>query len=164
MLRISPARAYGTAAAICALDQASKVLAAGLLTPYLARPLLPGLNLTLVYNTGAAFSFLSQAGGWQRWGLAGFAAAVSVALAVAIARLPARDALTRGAFALILGGALGNLLDRVRLGVVVDFVDVYAGQWHWPAFNLADSAITLGAAWLVLGALRDGHGTRKPAA
>lgn len=154
------AHGYRVAAAVVLLDQITKLMAQGMLAPYLPVPVLPGLNLTLVHNTGAAFSFLSNSGGWQRWALAGFAAVVSVALVVILARLPRREWLTRTALALILGGALGNLMDRVRLGVVVDFVDVYAGRWHWPAFNLADSAITAGAALLILGVLRDSRRQR----
>jgi signal peptidase II len=102
-------------------------------------------NLVHVRNYGAAFSFLDNEGGWQRWGFSIFAAVVSVVLIVWIARLSPQKKLEGLALGLILGGALGNLYDRVTLGFVVDFLDFHWSGWHFPAFNVADSGITLGA-------------------
>lgn len=107
-------------------------------------------NWTLVHNTGAAFSFLAQAGGWQRWFFAGLAGLVSVVLSVWLARTPRRDWRTALPFALVIAGGLGNLIDRLRFGYVIDFIDWYWRDWHWPAFNIADSCIVLGAVLLVL--------------
>jgi len=110
-------------------------------------------NLVLVYNKGAAFSFLSDAGGWQRWFFSGIAVGASV-LIVYLLRKHAAEKLFCAALSLILGGALGNLWDRVVLGQVVDFLDFYYGSHHWPAFNLADSAIFVGAALLIFDSFR----------
>lgn len=146
--------------ALVALDQLTKHLALAWLTPHLPLSLIPGLNFTLTFNTGAAFSFLSDAAGWQRWALSALAAAISVALVVWLARLRAGDWRLALPLALILAGAVGNLIDRVRWGYVVDFIDVYAvigdQAWHWPAFNVADSAITVGAVALAVDALLGG--------
>jgi signal peptidase II len=106
-------------------------------------------NMVLVYNKGAAFSFLSDAGGWQTPALVVFALVAIGLVGAFIVRSPGRRMLRTG-LALILGGALGNLIDRVRFGQVVDFLDFHVGAWHWPAFNVADSAITVGAALLIL--------------
>ena len=147
-------RLYLAALAVVAADQATKLAALAWLTPFTPVPLLPGLNFTLLFNTGAAFSFLHDAGGWQRWGFSALAVAVSVGIALYLPRAAREDRRSAWALALVLGGAVGNLVDRVRLGHVVDFIDVYAGTWHWPAFNVADSAITLGAAGLIWVSLR----------
>jgi signal peptidase II len=106
-------------------------------------------NMVLVYNKGAAFSFLSDAGGWQTPALVVFALVAIGVVGTFIVRSPGRHMLCTG-LALILGGALGNLIDRLRYGQVVDFLDFHAAGWHWPAFNVADSAITVGAALLIL--------------
>jgi len=100
-------------------------------------------NLVLVYNAGAAFSFLANAGGWQRWFFVVLALVISVWLVIMI-RQHAKERLLPLAAALILGGALGNVVDRILYGAVIDFLDVHVGLHHWPVFNLADSAITLG--------------------
>jgi signal peptidase II len=134
---------------LVALDQASKWLALERLAPYEAVPLVPGFNLTLMFNTGAAFSFLSNAGGWQRWGLSLLALVLSVALTFWLRRLTRAEVLSAAGLALVIGGAIGNLWDRLVYGYVVDFIDIYVADWHWPAFNLADSAITVGAVLLV---------------
>ena len=105
-------------------------------------------NLVLVFNPGAAFSFLSDAGGWQRWFFVVLAIAVSGWLTFLIRRHAAERLLPLAA-ALILGGALGNVIDRIRFGAVADFLDAHAAGWHWPAFNIADSAISVGVALLV---------------
>ena len=113
-------------------------------------PLLPFFNLTYVHNLGAAFSFLSEAGGWQRWFFAALALVISIILSVWLARLQKHETLLAVALALVLGGAVGNLIDRLAYGYVIDFLDVYYQEWHWPAFNIADSAITLGVALMLL--------------
>jgi signal peptidase II len=114
----------------------------------------PGLfDLTLVYNRGAAFSFLAGASGWQRW----FFTGLGVAAAIFIVWLLARHGTQRlfaFALALILGGAIGNVIDRLARGQVVDFLLVYWQRWHWPAFNVADSAITVGAVLLIVDEFR----------
>ena len=111
-------------------------------------PLTGFFNLVLTYNAGAAFSFLSDAGGWQRWFFSAIAAGASV-LIIYLLRKHAADKLFCIALSLILGGALGNLWDRITLGHVVDFLDFHIGNYHWPAFNVADSAIFLGAMLLI---------------
>ena len=138
-------------AVVVLLDQASKWWAQTNLLPHVPRPLLPHLDLTLMFNRGAAFSFLGQADGWQRWFFTALAVVAVVVLTVWLARLRSGDRLTAAGIALIIGGAIGNAIDRVRLGHVVDFIDLWwDARWHWPAFNLADSAITVGAVLLVL--------------
>lgn len=114
----------------------------------------PGFNFTLMHNTGAAFSFLNDAGGWQRWFFTVVALLVSAVLLVWLHRLPKDNRWLAVALALILGGALGNVYDRMTLGYVVDFIDVYYGTYHWPAFNIADSAISVGALMFIIDALR----------
>ena len=139
--------------AVVLLDQLAKHLASIHLNYHEPVALMPGLNLTLVHNTGAAFSFLRDAGGWQRWFFMFLSGAVSIALLVWLYRLPSRHRWLACALALVLGGAIGNLWDRITLGYVVDFIDVYYSHWHWPAFNVADSAISTGAVMLIIDAL-----------
>ncbi len=141
--------------AVVALDQASKAHVSAVFSLYESMPLFPGLNITLLHNTGAAFSFLSSAAGWQRWFFVAIALVVSVVIVLWLRRLEAGQRWQAVALALVLGGALGNLWDRMVFGYVVDFIDVYYDRWHWPAFNVADSAITIGAAMLIIDALRD---------
>lgn len=138
------------------LDQATKELAEAYLVRHRPVEILPHLNLTLTYNTGAAFSFLRDAGDWKRWLLSGLAVIVSLAIGVWLARLPARSGWLASALSLVLGGAVGNLVDRLFRpgGGVVDFIDVYYAGWHWPAFNVADSAISVGAVMLLVSAFR----------
>lgn len=112
-------------------------------------PVTDFFNLVLTYNTGAAFSILSEASGWQRWFLSGIAAGASVLITYLLHK-HAANRLFCIALSLILGGALGNLWDRITLGHVVDFLDFYIGSYHWPAFNVADSAIFIGAALLII--------------
>lgn len=138
---------------IVILDQLTKQWVSSVFSYGETLELLPILNLTLVHNMGAAFSFLSEAGGWQRWFFAIVSLVVSVVLVVWLSRLPSRQSLLSVALALVLGGAVGNLWDRVFLGYVVDFIDVHYQQYHWPAFNVADSAITIGAILLILESL-----------
>ena len=139
---------------IVILDQATKWLAEALLVPFQPVPLMPLLNLTLMYNEGAAFSFLANAGGWQRWLFAGFALVMTTVLAIWLLRLEKGDRVTAATLSLIIGGAIGNLIDRVQTGRVVDFIDFYVGTWHWPAFNVADSAISIGIVFLLITSFR----------
>lgn len=132
------------------LDQVSKLAVADSMQLHESIPLLPFFNLTYVHNLGAAFSFLSEAGGWQRWFFAALALVISIILSVWLARLQKHETLLAVALALVLGGAVGNLIDRLAYGYVIDFLDVYYQEWHWPAFNIADSAITLGVALMLL--------------
>lgn len=143
---------FWLSAVVLLLDQGSKLLADARLVFYEPVPLLPFFNLRLAYNTGAAFSFLGNAGGWQRWFFAGISVLVVGVLVVWMRRLKPEQWQLSLAFALIIGGALGNLIDRLVYGHVIDFIDVYYKTWHWPTFNIADSAITLGAGLLLLDA------------
>lgn len=135
---------------VIVLDQASKYWALNTLIPYQPEAVVPMVNFTLAYNTGAAFSFLSGTGDWHRWFFTGFSTLMSCALVVWIIRVPAVARLQLMAISLILAGAVGNLIDRILLGHVIDFVDVYYTHYHWPVFNLADSAICLGALLLLI--------------
>ncbi|MDD2759116.1 MAG: signal peptidase II [Methylomonas sp.] len=132
------------------LDQASKLAIDASMQLYESIPLLPYFNLTYAHNTGAAFSFLAQAGGWQRWLFAGLAVVMSGVIYVWLMRLKKHETLMASALSLVLGGAVGNLIDRVAYGYVIDFLDVYYRQWHWPAFNIADSAICIGVGLMLL--------------
>ncbi len=145
---------------IVILDQATKWLAEGLLLPFQPVPLMPLLNFTLMYNEGAAFSFLANAGGWQRWLFAGFALVMTLALILWLMRLNKGERATAAALSLVIGGAIGNLIDRVQTGRVVDFIDFYVGTWHWPAFNVADSAISIGIVFLLVTSFRSELATR----
>ena len=140
-------------ALVIVLDQTTKYLAETLLVMHQPVPVLPSFNFMLTYNTGAAFSFLAGAGGWQRWLFLGLGSLVSIGLMVWLRRLKPGEKWLATALALILGGAIGNLIDRAWLGKVIDFIQLYYDRWYWPAFNIADSAITLGAALLVLESL-----------
>jgi len=137
---------------VLVLDQASKAYFEGTLSLYQQIVVIPDLfSWTLAYNTGAAFSFLADGSGWQRWLFALIALVVSVVLLVWLKRLKPSDTWLAIALALVLGGALGNLYDRIVLGHVIDFILVHwQNRWYFPAFNLADSAITVGAAMLAL--------------
>ena len=139
----------GLAGLVIVLDQLTKLWVLATLKLGERIEVTSFFNLVLVFNPGAAFSFLSDAGGWQRWFFVVLAIAVSGWLTFLIRR-PAAERLQPLAAALILGGALGNVVDRIRFGAVVDFVDVHAAGWHWPAFNVADSAISVGVALLIL--------------
>jgi signal peptidase II len=132
------------------LDQISKIAVDNSMRLYESIAIMPSFNLTYVHNTGAAFSFLAHAGGWQRWLFAGLALIISVAIGVWIARLKQQEVLLAVALSLVLGGAVGNLIDRVAYGYVIDFLDVYYNTWHWPAFNIADSAICVGVFLMLL--------------
>lgn len=133
------------------LDLVTKHFASSNLTYAQPVEILPLLNFTLLHNTGAAFSFLSEAGGWQRWFFIGITVVVTVALLVWLYTLNRYERITAFGIVLIIGGALGNLYDRVTLGYVVDFIQVHwFGQAYFPAFNIADSAICIGTGLLLL--------------
>ncbi|MFO8005370.1 signal peptidase II [Thioalkalivibrio sp.] len=138
------------AAFVILVDQVTKFWAERTLTLYAPVEVTGFFNLTLVYNPGAAFSFLSAAGGWQRWVLSGIAVGVVLLIFVWLARMPRQAWLSVVSLGLILGGAIGNLVDRVRFGHVVDFLDFHYAGLHWPAFNVADAAITVGAVCLII--------------
>ncbi|MDR2011993.1 MAG: signal peptidase II [Rhodanobacter sp.] len=136
---------------VIALDQATKYIALTALQPLVSYEVIPGfLSWTLAFNTGAAFNFLAGAAGWQRWLFAVLAIVVSSVLALWLRRTPRGDWRNAAPLALIIGGAFGNLIDRLRMGRVTDFILVYYRDWSWPAFNVADSAISVGAVMLVL--------------
>ncbi len=136
------------------MDQASKYFISIRLVPYQPVPVMPMINLTLAYNSGAAFSFLSQAGQWHHWFFIIFSLIMSTALIIWIIRLDPTARLQLLALSLILGGAIGNLIDRAFFGSVIDFIDVYYQYHHWPVFNLADSAICVGAFLMLIELIR----------
>lgn len=147
----------GISAMVIILDQLSKWLAVQSLTLYQAVPVFPGFNLTLMHNTGAAFSFLSEAGGWQRWFFIVLAIGISIFIVFWLKSLRAEQRWLPLALAFVLGGAIGNVIDRIYLGYVVDFIEVYYSKYYWPAFNVADSAITVGAIMLIIDAIWLNH-------
>lgn len=138
---------------VIVLDQCSKLAADAMLSLYNPVHLMPYLALRKAYNTGAAFSLFHDGSGWQRWFFIALAVLVIGVLVAWLRQIAASQARTAVALALILGGAAGNLIDRVIYGHVIDFIDFYYGSWHWPTFNIADSAIFVGACLLVLDAL-----------
>ena len=154
------------------LDQVSKHLASQLLELYQSAEFIPLLQFTLLHNKGAAFSFLSSAGGWQRWFFSLLALVVSGIIVVWLKRLSSQERVQAAGLAFILGGALGNVIDRIFLGYVVDFIDFYypaeqclplfskvvtsGVECHWPAFNIADSAIFIGVVLLIFDGIRSG--------
>jgi len=142
---------------IIILDQATKLLADHYLQYHQPVAVMPLFNFTLLYNKGAAFSFLADAGGWQRWFFLILTSAVSIFIYSWLRKLKPHQVLQYTALALILGGAIGNLIDRAIYGYVIDFLDVYYGNYHWPAFNIADSAITIGAILLITDTLKNPH-------
>jgi len=148
------------AAAVVVLDQITKGAISASLRPGEVREITSFFNLVLVHNRGAAFSFLSDAGGWQRVMFVGIAVLAVAVIVVLLARHPGERLFCSG-LALILGGALGNVWDRVALGQVVDFLDFHAFGWHFWAFNVADSAISVGAALTILDGLLPGKPLEK---
>ena len=133
------------------VDQWTKRLVTSRLDEFEAVVLFPVLELMRLHNEGAAFSFLSNASGWQRWFFITLAIGVTGGILVWLRRLPARGQnLLAAALCLVMGGALGNVIDRMRLGHVIDFIRVHYAEWYFPAFNVADSAITIGAGLLIL--------------
>ena len=144
---------------VIVLDQLTKQIAASVLEMYQPVAVMPMFNWTLMHNTGAAFSFLSDKGGWQRWFFTAIAIIVSAVLIAWTSKLKTDEKWQAIAFALILGGAIGNVIDRVNYGYVIDFIDVYYQDYHWPAFNIADSGITVGVTILIIESFR--HHKRK---
>ncbi len=142
------------AAVVVGLDQWTKTVALSQLDYATPVPVLPILNMTLHFNTGAAFSFLSDAGGWQRWFFSAVAGIASAVIAVWLTRLRPQETLLAASLSLILGGAIGNLCDRLQFGYVVDFISVHYHAWYYPTFNVADSAVTVGAVLMILDTLR----------
>ncbi len=140
---------FAIALAIIVIDQITKWVANTSLTLHEQNPVMPFFNWTLMYNYGAAFSFLSNAGGWQRWFFTIVAAIISIVLAVWIVRLKAHEKWLGLALSLILGGAIGNLIDRLIFGYVIDFIQWYYDRFYWPAFNIADAAICVGTVILL---------------
>jgi len=139
---------------VLVLDQLTKYLADSGLDYAQPVALIPQLNLLLLYNPGAAFSFLSDASGWQRWFFVVIGVVISTILLVWMRGLSSTDKRLAIALALVLGGAIGNIMDRLLYGYVIDFIDVYYNNWHWPAFNIADSAITVGVVLLLIDSMR----------
>ncbi len=137
------------------LDQSSKLLIASKMALYESFNVIPFFNITYVHNTGAAFSFLSDAGGWQRWLFAGLAIVMSGVISVWLLRLQKHETLLATGLSLVLGGAVGNLIDRLAYGYVIDFLDVYIDSAHWPAFNIADSAITVGVMFMLIDSFKN---------
>jgi len=151
---------------IVAFDQVTKALVDDFMTLHESRPMVEGLvRLTYVQNRGAAFGILSEAGlPYQSLMFSVVSLLALLAIALYAWRMPVQSRLPQTALALVMGGAIGNLLDRARLGYVIDYVDVYWGAHHWPAFNVADSAITVGVALLVLDILRNPQLDESPKA
>ena len=143
----------GVAIVVVLLDQVTKITMTRLLAYGQSEAINSFFNLVMVYNQGAAFSFLANSGGWQRW----FFSALALAVSIFIVWMLNKNSTQRmfcWSLSLILGGAVGNLIDRLVYGHVIDFLDVHVGALHWPAFNVADAAITIGAALFVLDELR----------
>jgi signal peptidase II len=165
--RVLPAYASGwrwlpLSAAVIVADQAVKAWIMHHFSLFERVHALPVLDIILTYNTGAAFSFLSQASGWQRWVFVVLALGVSAALIVWMRRLNAGvHGLLACGLSLIVGGALGNMIDRVAIGRVVDFIHLHWGHAYFPAFNIADSAITVGAALLLIDAWRETRAAKR---
>lgn len=136
------------------VDQVTKQTVVALMDYRESIAVFPFFNFTYVHNPGAAFSFLADQDGWQRWFFTIIASVVSVLLIYWMAKTPKQDKLIAIAFALILSGAVGNLIDRLMFGYVIDFLDFYVGNKHWPAFNIADSAIFIGAGLMIIDALK----------
>ena len=149
----------GVSAIVILFDQLSKIAVVNTLPYGVPHALVSWFNLTLVYNPGAAFGFLAWAPGWQRWAFTALGIAATLVICYLLKRHGQQRVFSLS-LALILGGALGNVIDRLRLTHVVDFLDFHIGYWHWPAFNLADSAITIGAILLIYDELTRVRGTR----
>ena len=143
-------RWYMLSFTVIIIDQITKYFAVEKLALHEVKSIYEGFNLILIYNEGAAFSFLSDAGGWQRWFLIGVSCVVCVFIVVWMYQSISKSKCLLAGLSLILGGALGNLWDRLSLGYVVDFIEVYYEDLYWPAFNISDSAITIGAILLIL--------------
>ncbi|MCP4431663.1 MAG: lipoprotein signal peptidase [Gammaproteobacteria bacterium] len=137
-------------AVIIGLDQITKLIAESQLPLHQTVNVIPYFDWYLTYNSGAAFSFLADAGGWQRWFFTIASVVISVVILIWIKKLEKHDNLTAISLCMILGGAIGNLIDRIYLGHVIDYIQVWLGSYPWPAFNIADAAISVGAAVLII--------------
>lgn len=140
--------------AVVVLDLITKNMADYYLTRLSSYTVAPFLNFVLVYNTGSAFGFLSNQNGWQLWFLVGIAVVVAIGILTWLWRSNGKHTFTALALSLILGGAIGNMFDRIVEGYVVDFLDFHYGSYHWPAFNIADAAICIGVLFMILSAFR----------
>lgn len=141
---------------IILIDYSTKSTAVKNLLPYQSEYICQALNFTLAYNTGAAFSFLNNSGAWHQWFFAIFGLVMSILLATMLVRTDVKLKLQCAAFSLILSGAIGNLRDRLTHGYVIDFIDIHLLDHHWPVFNIADTAICIGAALLIIDYVRTG--------
>lgn len=139
------------------VDQVSKHQVVSSMELYESIKVFSFFNITYVHNLGAAFSFLADQGGWQRWFFTAVAAIASIVFIVWLAKTPKEQKLLSIAFALLLSGALGNLIDRVLFGYVIDFLDVYIGSYRWPAFNVADSMIFIGAGLMIFDSFKNSN-------
>lgn len=146
---------FSLAGLVIVVDRVTKVVTNANLVPGVPVPVFPGFDLMLSYNTGAAFSFLDDAGGWQRWFLTAISLGISAFLIGWLIKMPRSQKLLGIALALILGGALGNLYDRMLAGYVIDFISVYFQEYRFAVFNIADSAISIGAALMILDMVLD---------
>lgn len=149
----------GISLIVILFDQLTKIAVTKVFAYATPHAVTPFFNFLLIFNRGAAFSFLSSASGWQRWAFTGLGV-IAACVIVYLLKRHGNQRLFCTALALIMGGALGNVIDRLVHGRVIDFLDFHVGKWHWPAFNLADSAIVIGAALLVLDELRRVRGAR----
>ncbi|PHR51834.1 signal peptidase II [Cycloclasticus sp.] len=144
----------GLSLLVIVLDQVSKLWVVASFSLYESIDVMPFVNLTYVHNKGAAFSFLSTAGGWQRWFFVAIASIATLILVIWLSRLKPKEKWMAVSLSLILGGAIGNLYDRVAYGYVIDFIDVYYNSYHWPVFNIADSAISIGVVMMLIDMIR----------
>ncbi len=135
---------------IIIIDRIVKMFMQQHLTMGVPLPITPFFNLTLVHNPGAAFSFLSNASGWQRWFFTTIAIIISILLIIWLYRLPPKQCMIAIAISLIVGGAIGNIWGRISYGYVIDFLDFHLNNWHWPVFTIADSAVCVGVVLLII--------------
>ena len=160
-MRESSLKLLWISALVIVLDQIAKQIALASLPLHQPVDVIPGFDWYLTYNKGAAFSFLADAGGWQRWFFTITTIVISLVILVWIKQVPKQEKITAVSLCLILGGAIGNLIDRIYLGYVIDYIQVWLGSYPWPAFNIADAAISVGATILILSSF---IGSEKPAA
>lgn len=146
---------------VVVFDQLTKYIASTSLEMHQPLAVMPMFNWTLMHNPGAAFSFLANEDGWQRWFFATIAVVVSVVIFLWIKKLEQHQKWQAISLALILGGAVGNVIDRIWLGYVVDFIQIYYQQWYWPAFNIADSAISIGVVMIIVDSIKEYQLERK---
>jgi signal peptidase II len=160
-MRNSSLKLLWISALVVVLDQIAKQVAQASLPLHQLVDVMPGFDWYLTYNKGAAFSFLADAGGWQRWFFTITTIIISAIILFWIKQVPKQEKITAVSLCLILGGAIGNLIDRIYLGYVIDYIQVWLGNYPWPAFNIADAAISVGATILILSSF---IGTEKPTA